>query len=418
MCQIFELQPGCDHTHRTHRCCREQTTWWIGRASDDTDGTIIAKIKSACPTTVTTIPIITPSRCAGCVLSQHWKYSTEKVPFAVKKEAVLNILPLSQNEGYLNDNLNDVCLWDDEGWHIRHPDDLLWLIFITQKLELFLQLREEQRLRIDRRLAERGIEITPDPDDEPTQSIKPRRLLLLLIHRIELNLIYLAMKSFDGEKPGCVRPIGILAVEETKRECAICRIDIGVFNEDGVREKPVITSCNHVFGDNCLGQWLREAKTCPICRTQFHGITVSVTGLDINIETEDDALPSHLSYQGLAKLKAAFNDGGDNSRWNYLFKDNFIYEDFSDHFNTHKSEREWLRSQKPEEQCDLNDVWDKLWHRKTENYRQSVYEWTEISTYIFGGHLNMFFGDTELLLTMDLMRNALALDTEGSAITS
>ncbi|KAF2247981.1 hypothetical protein BU26DRAFT_325217 [Trematosphaeria pertusa] len=36
------------------------------------------------------------------------------------------------------------------------------------------------------------------------------------------------------------------------------------------REQPVtIVKCGHIFGLNCLTQWMQEANTCPICRVEF-----------------------------------------------------------------------------------------------------------------------------------------------------
>ncbi|KAH7083254.1 hypothetical protein BKA63DRAFT_148628 [Paraphoma chrysanthemicola] len=30
-----------------------------------------------------------------------------------------------------------------------------------------------------------------------------------------------------------------------------------------------IIRCGHIFGRNCLAQWMRESNTCPICRVEF-----------------------------------------------------------------------------------------------------------------------------------------------------
>lgn len=48
--------------------------------------------------------------------------------------------------------------------------------------------------------------------------------------------------------------------------CSICREPYGTLDKDGKAEVCVRTNCNHTFGDRCLGSWILENITCPICR--------------------------------------------------------------------------------------------------------------------------------------------------------
>jgi hypothetical protein len=67
----------------------------------------------------------------------------------------------------------------------------------------------------------------------------------------------------DGTDPNDERPAG---------ECCCC---CEVFNA----EKPIVeTPCGHYFHKECLGEWLKLAKTCPICRS------------DLDLATEDLSL--------------------------------------------------------------------------------------------------------------------------------
>ncbi|KAL2069265.1 hypothetical protein VTL71DRAFT_15603 [Oculimacula yallundae] len=49
-------------------------------------------------------------------------------------------------------------------------------------------------------------------------------------------------------------------------ECNICLDNIRVVNSHGLTESLVQTSCNHLFGDQCLRHWIVDNENCPICR--------------------------------------------------------------------------------------------------------------------------------------------------------
>lgn len=42
-------------------------------------------------------------------------------------------------------------------------------------------------------------------------------------------------------------------------------------NDTGSFEKPVYLPCNdnHIFGSDCLSEWFRHSKTCPLCRQEL-----------------------------------------------------------------------------------------------------------------------------------------------------
>ncbi|KAK4368759.1 hypothetical protein RND71_012551 [Anisodus tanguticus] len=47
-------------------------------------------------------------------------------------------------------------------------------------------------------------------------------------------------------------------------ECAICLVE---FEDDSLLR--LITSCNHVYHQDCIDLWLESHKTCPVCRTSL-----------------------------------------------------------------------------------------------------------------------------------------------------
>jgi hypothetical protein len=67
-----------------------------------------------------------------------------------------------------------------------------------------------------------------------------------------------------GAPPGCVDELRIVMLEEFPAdypmECCIC-----MENFTGA-EVIVETECNHVFHKQCCREWLRQARTCPVCR--------------------------------------------------------------------------------------------------------------------------------------------------------
>jgi hypothetical protein len=51
-----------------------------------------------------------------------------------------------------------------------------------------------------------------------------------------------------------------------------------------------IVKCGHVFGRNCLAEWMREHNTCPVCRAEF--FSASAGSLRVHVEVQ---VPQHFA---------------------------------------------------------------------------------------------------------------------------
>ena len=67
-----------------------------------------------------------------------------------------------------------------------------------------------------------------------------------------------------GAPPGCVDQLRVVVLEDFAedypQECCICMEDF--VGNDTI----VVTECHHVFHKSCCREWLRQARTCPVCR--------------------------------------------------------------------------------------------------------------------------------------------------------
>ncbi|KAM3397180.1 RING-H2 finger protein ATL29 [Capsicum galapagoense] len=52
-------------------------------------------------------------------------------------------------------------------------------------------------------------------------------------------------------------------------ECAICLVE---FEDDSLLR--LLTSCNHVYHQDCIDLWLESHKTCPVCRANLDSLEV------------------------------------------------------------------------------------------------------------------------------------------------
>lgn len=60
------------------------------------------------------------------------------------------------------------------------------------------------------------------------------------------------------------------ALPEDGKDCSICYTPFWEKPEAGKPEAPVkLRSCGHVFGENCLNEWVQTNNSCPSCRKQF-----------------------------------------------------------------------------------------------------------------------------------------------------
>lgn len=75
--------------------------------------------------------------------------------------------------------------------------------------------------------------------------------------------------SSNGAPPGTIELLREVDLDECgEQECCICMEDFrtGRHNAD---DAIVITDCGHILHKNCTSVWLRQARTCPVCRTDI-----------------------------------------------------------------------------------------------------------------------------------------------------
>jgi len=75
------------------------------------------------------------------------------------------------------------------------------------------------------------------------------------------------LSSSSGAPPGCIERLKVIAFEELAEEypteCCIC---MGEFCS---REDIIVTECEHIFHKRCCQEWLKQARTCPVCRSDI-----------------------------------------------------------------------------------------------------------------------------------------------------
>ncbi len=62
-------------------------------------------------------------------------------------------------------------------------------------------------------------------------------------------------------------------------KCSICL--------ETITKNGKITNCNHTFHNNCLNQWLKKKKNCPICRTKINKDISFIDLITNNLDTEE-----------------------------------------------------------------------------------------------------------------------------------
>mmetsp|Transcript_14563 Transcript_14563/g.22447 ORF Transcript_14563/g.22447 Transcript_14563/m.22447 type:complete len:702 (+) Transcript_14563:193-2298(+) len=82
-----------------------------------------------------------------------------------------------------------------------------------------------------------------------------------------------------GAPPECIERLRVVRLQDFPahypKECCICMVD---FVGDDVI---VATECEHIFHKQCCQEWLRQSRTCPVCRTDIpasQGMMMSSTG--------------------------------------------------------------------------------------------------------------------------------------------
>jgi Ring finger domain len=94
-----------------------------------------------------------------------------------------------------------------------------------------------------------------------------------------------------GAPPGCVDKLCTIDLRNLSgtsypKECCIC---MEHFNDQDII---VTTKCQHIFHKNCCREWLRQARTCPVCRDDIpSSLEVAATSYQ-QPENEDTVRPT------------------------------------------------------------------------------------------------------------------------------
>ena len=69
--------------------------------------------------------------------------------------------------------------------------------------------------------------------------------------------------------------------EEQVKTCGVCYEELCV-------ENTVATLCNHLFCKKCFFKWLKESKTCPLCRKKLCGLfQMGLSGINMVAATDE-----------------------------------------------------------------------------------------------------------------------------------
>ncbi len=75
-------------------------------------------------------------------------------------------------------------------------------------------------------------------------------------------LFYLISKMKESGKKGIIAKRYAKCIQEALGQCVICLEDNKIGNGN-----LVITSCRHLFHENCLFKWTSRNATCPVCKS-------------------------------------------------------------------------------------------------------------------------------------------------------
>jgi hypothetical protein len=99
--------------------------------------------------------------------------------------------------------------------------------------------------------------------------------------------VFPAAYGTSGAPPGCVDQLRTVLLEEFPddypHEWCIC------MGEFVTGEVIVTTECHHVFHKRCCEEWLRQARTCPVCRMDIPSSMVMGEGGDAASEVPPSA---------------------------------------------------------------------------------------------------------------------------------
>eukprot|EP00814_Leptocylindrus_danicus_P009554 CAMPEP_0116029746 /NCGR_PEP_ID=MMETSP0321-20121206/16346_1 /TAXON_ID=163516 /ORGANISM="Leptocylindrus danicus var. danicus, Strain B650" /LENGTH=730 /DNA_ID=CAMNT_0003504227 /DNA_START=52 /DNA_END=2241 /DNA_ORIENTATION=+ len=119
-----------------------------------------------------------------------------------------------------------------------------------------------------------------------------------------------------GAPPECIERLRVVRLQDFPahypKECCICMVD---FVGDDVI---VATECEHIFHKQCCQEWLRQSRTCPVCRTDIpasqgmmnmNSTSVSVSGLRLHSPTSS----LHLTPNGASRISNRQRAGTEGS---------------------------------------------------------------------------------------------------------
>jgi hypothetical protein len=103
-----------------------------------------------------------------------------------------------------------------------------------------------------------------------------RNLSSIILH----NSLHRAHNEYLKTHPeGCCPPLLTTPSNDSSdEECHICQSPMN--EESG--EKPCQLPCSHRFGDKCIGTWLQEQESCPLCRVVFKRDDYSYPAVDMS----------------------------------------------------------------------------------------------------------------------------------------
>lgn len=59
-----------------------------------------------------------------------------------------------------------------------------------------------------------------------------------------------------------IEAIPIVAIKNTEENCAICQSDLG-------NRAKRLPTCEHCYHGECIDQWLKKKRTCPVCLAEI-----------------------------------------------------------------------------------------------------------------------------------------------------
>lgn len=107
-----------------------------------------------------------------------------------------------------------------------------------------------------------------------------------------------------GAPSECIEQMRVVLLEEFPTEypkdCCICMCDFAA------GELIVATTCEHVFHKRCFQEWLRHARTCPVCRTDIPTSMGIDDGANSSAGVERSSIPSTSALPTSQQPRPAF----------------------------------------------------------------------------------------------------------------